>query len=257
MLHTPVDSSLWTEPRQACDVVQVVHHVVQEVLPERQHGELATRSTGARTRSHWSSRHRVEPRGRDVGRVRQLVATTAGSCRSYRSASAVASWSQFSNSGSSCVSSSSRRPSKIRRTSRTCAPYSSVDHVVGRRADAGVGAVQRGDPARREVAHGPADGRAVDVRGGEPALGAPLRQDPGPVLGVGLDLFVRRHARNASRVRHSQPASRRCPADRSRTVAAPVAGRRRSVPRPGATISPAIQPSSRVARRRARALVRR
>ena len=172
---------LWTRPvdnPSGVHVVQVVHHVVQEVLPERQHGELrAVRpSPGALP---LVVGHRVEPVGRRRRpRPTSSSATTAGSCRSYRSASAVASWSQFSNSGSSCVSSSSRRPSKIRKHVAHVRAVLERRPRGGRGALARVGAVQRGDPPRREVAHGAADGRAVDVRRGEPALRAPLATGP-------------------------------------------------------------------------------
>ena len=82
--------------------MQVVDHVVQEVLPERQHGELRAVRPPPRPVPLVVG-HRVEQGGGLSAASTSSTATTCGSCRSYRSSSAVASWSQFSNSGSSCV----------------------------------------------------------------------------------------------------------------------------------------------------------
>ncbi len=57
--------------------------------------------------------------------------TVIGSASQYRAASAVASWSQLANSGSSWVSISSARWANSTKTSRTCAAYSSADHTSG------------------------------------------------------------------------------------------------------------------------------
>src|SRR6516162_9055161 len=62
---------------------------------------------------------------------RSAAATSAGSCSPYRSATAVSSWSQFGNRGSSWPSISSSRWSYSRNTSRTWQAYSSGDHLPG------------------------------------------------------------------------------------------------------------------------------
>ena len=104
------------------------------------------------------------------------------------SSTAVASWSQLANVG--CVLAEHQRAaaaSKSRWTSRTWQAYSSGDQTwgEGRTAASSVPSTTSHSVALSRIACGTRV--AVEGRGVEAALGARAVQDPGPVLGVGLD----------------------------------------------------------------------